>query len=173
MFQGLKSAPAGTALLVSALMIYPAFTAISVDLDGQSMRFDFQFSLKKHTEEDIHTLLIEKLEKAVRFAHSLMGIYTRVNHFKYRISENVFAASWERDVETLIEDEMDIVNDLLLDFCEEHAIELEESYMDGDAYYHYERVFDELFHMMQEMDQELKLRAYRDMGTIYVHRWNS
>ena len=163
-----KSLPAGTAFLVSALMIYPAFSAISVDLDRQIMRFDYQFSTDNNDLESLEALTLN-VERGLRFAHKLMGIKPSLSTVTRRLADSVFVASWERDMDSLSEQEVDVVHELLLDYYEDHEIEIDDSYLDTDQFYHFERVFDELFHHVQEMDHSIRLRAYRDSGMIYVH----
>ncbi|MCL2548563.1 MAG: hypothetical protein FWE76_05320 [Symbiobacteriaceae bacterium] len=163
-----KQIPAGTAFLVSALMIYPAFSAISVDLDRQVMRFDFQFSLEDNSLADCEALVLN-VERGLRFAHQLMNVKASLTNLTHNATDRVFVATWERDMESLSEQEVDVVHELLLDFYEDHDIEIDESILDGEQFYHFERVFDELFHRVQEMDNSVRLRAYRDSGMIYVH----
>ncbi|MCL2497735.1 MAG: hypothetical protein FWF06_03870 [Symbiobacteriaceae bacterium] len=164
-----KSVPAGTAFLVSALMIYPAFAAVNVDLERQTMRFDFHVSTKALTP-DKYTKFKKNLELALSFCHMLLGVKPILSTVSYEERSGLYMTSWERDMETLIEQEIDILHEQLLNFCDEEDVELEDLSMDGEQFYHFERVFEELFHHVQELDHNLRLRAYRDMGMIYVHR---
>lgn len=166
---GEGSVPAGTAFLVSALMIYPAISAISVDLDKQLMQFDFQFVYGDRIDELVCRRFSEKLEKGLRFAQKLMRIEPIHSTWQYRNGDGIYAASWERDMETLTEREADTLHELLLDFYEENDLEFEEQTADSEQFYHFERVFDELFYRVQGMESPVRLRAYRDMGMIYIH----
>lgn len=170
-----QSMPMGTAFLVSALMIYPAFSAVSVDLDRQTMRFDFQFLLQQpeqntEQEQKIFAKLMHNLELGVRFAQKLTNVRPTISIFHQHDLDHLYSASWERDLATLADREVDSVHEMLLDFCEDHDLELEEGQMDSDQFMQFEQVFDELFQQVQEMDPSTRLRAYRDMGMIYVHR---
>jgi len=168
-----RSAPQGTALLVSALMIYPAFTAVNVDLDHKTMRFDFQFFLERIPEKDEAHLgleLIAGLKRKLKFMQYVLGFKPTISEFKSKTQGSLFSASWERDLATLGEDEVDIIHGLIFDFYEEHEVDFEDMIIDIDQFDQYEQVFDYSFHELDEMDPSTRLRAYRDMGVIYIHK---
>ena len=171
MFHRSKPIPTSTAFLVSALMIYPAFSAISVDLDKQALQIDFQFSLQPAEDVSKYEALVEKLKKALSFTYSLLKLSPMVHSLDYQHKESIFIVSWCRDLLTLSEEEVDICHDIVYTFHEDQRIELEYTFSDGEQFHHYEMIFDELFHQVQEETQHpIQLRAYRDMGMIYVHR---
>ena len=165
-----KNMPAGTALLVSALVIYPAFTAINVDVDKREMRFDFQFNLEEGDTREKYDKMVANLERCLLFTQKLLGIKPAISQFSSTITGRIYVTNWRRDMDTLGESEVDTIHELLLDFCEEQNIEVDEGMMDTEQYFHFGRMFEDLFRQIQSMDHSVRLRAYRDMGMIFVQK---
>ena len=161
--------PAGTAFLVSALMIYPAFTSITFDNDQQRIRFEMRVDCDSPMALDACTSLSRDVEKAARFTHSMIGLDPHVSAWEYKIENGIYFLSWERDLATLTEQEVDIMHDYIMEFLLDENTVFDGEPVDGEQFSRFEQVFGEMFYQVQEITPPIRLRAYRDMGTIYVH----
>jgi len=161
--------PAGTAFLVSALMIYPAFSSITFDNDSQKIRFDLRVDCDSPSSHEACSKLGSEVDKATRFTHTMIGLDPQVSQWEAKIENAVFFLSWERDLATLTEQEVDIVHDFIMEYLLDENMVFESDPVDGEQFSRFEQVFGEMFYQVQEVSPPIRLRAYRDMGTIYVH----
>jgi len=141
-----------------------------MDFAKHEMHFDFQFPLKEQDDPQAFAKLITNADAGIRFAHRLLGVDPMLSSFSFNLVDSLFIAQWQRDMETIVEKEIDILHELLIDFCEEMDVNLDAAFLEGDQFFHFEEIYDNLFHRVHSVKSTHAFRAYRDMGTIYVHR---
>lgn len=169
MYKQTEQAPLGAAFLISAMMIYPSISAISLDTVHKTITFEF-VSQPKEKEFD-QTEGFEKIKKGIRFYHQVERIKPLVYEITNKGDSYQDKILIRRDMKTLVPTEINCVVDLFERYCsdEEEWDDIPE--LSVEQWHHHSQLYETLYQYVIQGEYQ-SLRAFRDFGTIYIHQMN-
>ncbi|MFZ5642368.1 MAG: hypothetical protein ACOY46_02110 [Bacillota bacterium] len=166
MYKGREDVTDTVGLLISILVRYPEVATINYDPGVKVLKFTFITSRVLDTEkmEEIRSKIIESIE----VLNIIVGKKTRVSLLDYQDCENFTMMEIQRDVETLVQEEIALIVELFRQ-CLDSSLVTDE----GHSLYEEDLLIQEeiIEHMLESVKGcagDKKLFAFREEGRVLV-----
>jgi len=169
MYKQTEQAPLGAAFLISAMMIYPSISAISLDTIHKTITFEF---ITQPKEADFNQVeAFEKIKKGIRFYHMIEHVRTVVYEIANRGDPYQDKILIERDMKTLVPSEINCMVDLFERYYTDDNEWEDVPELSVEQWQQHSQLYETLYQYVTLGDYQ-SLRAFRDFGTIYIHQMN-
>lgn len=169
MYKQTEQAPLGAAFLISAMMIYPSISAISLDTIHKTITFEFITQPKEGVFDQAGAF--EKIKKGIRFYHMIEHIKPTFYEITNRGDTYQDKILVQRDMKTLVPTEINCMVELFERYYSDESEWDEVPELSLEQWQQHSQLYETLYQYVTQGDYQ-SLRAFRDFGTIYIHQMN-
>jgi len=151
-------------LLVSILVRYPEVGTINVDQDEQLLKFTF-FLSKNISNPDSY---FESLFDSLQLFNELEGRTSRVCSLGFHAEEGVFALEVRRDIETVTQNELNLLIELLRQFFQDSLITDQADEIPEEELLMQEEIIKHMLDNLKDRRLDKSVVALREEGRVLV-----
>lgn len=169
MYKQTEQAPLGAAFLISAMMIYPSISAISLDTIHKTITFEFITQPKEGVFDQAGAF--EKIKKGIRFYHMIEHVKPNFYEISSRGDSYQDKILVQRDMKTLVPTEINCMVELFERYYSDDSEWDEIPELTLEQWQQHNQLYETLYQYVTQGEYQ-SLRAFRDFGTIYIHQMN-
>lgn len=165
-YKGKENLTSSVSLLISILIRYPEVAKINYDPDHHNLKFTFIYA-GILSETEINSLS-ENIINSIEVYNSLEYKIPQIVKIDYKNSDSLTMIEIQRDVATLVQEEIALMVNLFRQFINKTLItEENEPLVDEDLVVQ-EELIEHMLESVKEKSESKKLYAFRDEGRVLV-----
>ncbi|AEF94306.1 hypothetical protein Desca_1451 [Desulfotomaculum nigrificans CO-1-SRB] len=165
-YKGKGDVTHSVSLLISILIRYPEVAKINFDPDRQVLRFTFIYS-RVLSEAEINALR-EKILSSIEVYNLLENKQPQVINLDYKISENLTMIEIQRDVDTLVQEEIALMVELFQQYINKNLVTEEHDQLVDEDLVVQEELIEHMLESVKTKSENKRLYAFREEGRVLV-----
>ncbi|WP_003541315.1 hypothetical protein [Desulfotomaculum nigrificans] len=165
-YKGKGDVTNSVSLLISILIRYPEVAKINFDPDRQVLRFTFIYS-RVLSEAEINALR-EKILSSIEVYNLLENKQPQVINLDYKISENLTMIEIQRDVDTLVQEEIALMVELFQQYINKNLVTEEHDQLVDEDLVVQEELIEHMLESVKTKSENKRLYAFREEGRVLV-----
>lgn len=153
-------------LLISILVRYPEVATINFDPENQLLKFTFIYSQVLGDNELDN--LKQKLMDSIEVYNFLEGKETRLISLNHQICDNLTLIEVERDVDTLVQEEIALIVELFRQYLNTNLVTEENEQLFEEDLIAQEEIIEHMLESIKGSTQDKFLFAFREEGKVLV-----
>ncbi|MCL6559402.1 MAG: hypothetical protein K6U74_11520 [Firmicutes bacterium] len=153
-------------LLISILVRYPEVATINFDPENQLLKFTFIYSQVLGDNELDN--LKQKLMDSIEVYNFLEGKETRLISLNRQICDNLTLIEVERDVDTLVQEEIALIVELFRQYLNTSLVTEENEQLFEEDLIAQEEIIEHMLESIKGSTQDKFLFAFREEGKVLV-----
>ena len=165
-YKGREDLTSSVSLLISILIRYPEVAKINYDPESHNLKFTFIYAgvLAENESHDLSRNIISSIE----VYNSLESKVPRQVKINFSESDNLTMIEIQRDVDTLVQEEIALIVDLLRQNISKCLVtEDNDSLIDEDLVIQ-EELIEHMLESIKAQSENKRLYAFRDEGRVLV-----
>ncbi|GAB6157549.1 hypothetical protein JCM39194_07490 [Desulfotomaculum varum] len=165
-YKGKEDLTNSVSLLISILIRYPEVARINFDPEHNLLKFTFMYA--GILQENEITQLKAKIISSIEVYHVLEGKKPRVVNLAYEISDALTMIEIERDVDTLVQEEITLMVELFRRYVHESLVTEESDLPTDEDLLVQEELIEHMLESIKRKSETKKLYAFREEGRVLV-----
>lgn len=165
-YKGKENLTSSVSLLISILIRYPEVAKINYDPDNHNLKFTFIYA-GILSETEINNLN-ENIINSIEVYNSLEFKIPQTIKIDYKKSDNLTMIEIQRDVATLVQEEIALMVNLFRQFINNSLITEENENLVDEELFIQEELIEHMLESVKEKSESKKLYAFRDEGRVLV-----
>ncbi|MDO7787449.1 hypothetical protein [Desulforamulus aquiferis] len=165
-YKGKEDVTSSVSLLISILIRHPEVAKINFDPDRQVLRFTFIYAgTLGITELDG---LKNKILTSIEIYNSLEGKKPEVVYLEYKQSEGFTMIEIQRDVDTLVQEEIALMVELFRQYINNKLVTEETDHLIDEDLVVQEELIEHMLESVKAKSENKRLYAFREEGRVLV-----
>jgi len=165
-YKGKEDVTSSVSLLISILIRYPEVATINFDPDLQVLRFTFIYS-RTLSDTEINGLQ-ERVLSSIEVYNLLEGKEPQVVQLDYKISDNLTMIEIQRDVDTLVQEEIALMVEVFRHYIQNNLVTEESEQLVDEDLVVQEELIEHMLENVKTKSENKRLYAFRDEGRVLV-----
>ena len=165
-YKGKEDVTNSVSLLISILIRHPEVAKINLDPEKQVLRFTFIYSGRLDSSE--MNLLKGKIVTSIEVYNALEGKDPQVVQLDYKITDNLTMIEIQRDVDTLVQEEIALMVELFRHYINNKLVTEENDPLVDEDLLVQEELIEHMLEILKSKSEDKRLYAFRDEGRVLV-----
>lgn len=165
-YKGKEDLTNSVSLLISILIRYPEVAKINFDPEKHALKFTFMYTgilSDAEIAELKHNIL-----SSIEVYNALECKYPQVVHLDYKISDNLTMIEIQRDVDTLVQEEIALMVELFRQSIHKSLVTEESEQLVDEDLMVQEELIEHMLQSVKAKSENKRLYAFREEGRVLV-----